>query len=390
MRVRAMLLTLVTVLASTFLVGGPAQAATYESTFTNMNVPEFTNSGNQLVTVSGRITPAPVAGRTISLYRVQGDGSTTFVQGTTADAAGNWAMTFAVSVVSTYRFFAARFVSGSNTYKQVTSPNYTVKSLRLWDSFDYPSRTELQNSGKWQLRQGTYETSPQVHNRSSWSAISMHADSPSAVQFNIVADTPAADGSPRYLSPQITAGNLGVVNGHLEARIKFQKPKGAHGALWWQSGYGAGGGEFDVAEFFGKRGDAEQPPFLSQAVQHTIHPTLQTQACFKSWTTTGSTGGGCTGTDHEFLNYDNNTWWNDWHTYEGFWSSDRYIFSIDGRRVGEIGPAQGVTPATTPGEVILSLLVSDGNEYDNLRAHLAGGGQLSDYRMLVDWVRLWR
>lgn len=159
-----------------------------------------------------------------------------------------------------------------------------MKSLRLWDSFDYLSRDELQNSGKWQLRQDTYETSPQVHNRSSWSSISMNSGTPSAVQFNILADTPAADGTPRYLSPQITAGTLGVVHGHLEARIKFHKPKGAHGALWWQSGYGPTGGEFDVAEFFGKRGDAEQAPFLSQRIQHTIHPTLETQRCFNTWT----------------------------------------------------------------------------------------------------------
>ncbi|MGX7829063.1 glycoside hydrolase family 16 protein [Actinokineospora sp. 24-640] len=358
-------------------LASPAHAAVYDSYFSGVSTPEFTNSGNQQVVLSGRVQPA-AAGRTVSLYRVNADGTSTFVQGAVTDAAGNFAMTSTVSVITTFRFFSAKQVVGVDTYRPVSWGDFTVKSLRLWDSFDYGSTDQMQP--KWALRSNhlDYGVAGREHTKASWDAITF--DGTGAAHFGLVADGLGPDGQPRFKVPHISAGNLGVVNGHIEARIKFHRPKGAHGALWWQSGYGPGGGEFDVAEFFGERqtgtGGVE-----SQRIQHTLHTPDGSQILGNTWT--GAAVGSLPVFQENFTGGANGSWWNDYHTYSGYWASNQYVFFIDNQRVGAITDAP---VATVPGEVLLSLLVNEGEEYETLKAQ----GSTSGYRMSVDWIRVWR
>lgn len=358
-------------------LASPAGAVGYDSTFSELSTPEFTNSGNQQVILSGRVQPA-AAGRPVSLYRVNADATTTYVQGTVTDAAGSFAMTTTVSVITTFRFFSAKQIVGANTYRGVSSSNFTVKSLRLWDPFDYASATQMQP--KWALRSNhlEYGTAGREHTKASWDAISF--DGTGSAHLGIVPDGLAPDGQPRFKVGHISAGNLGIVNGHIEARIKFHRPQGAHGGLWWQSGYTPGGGEFDVAEFFGER-HAGTNGIESQRIQHTLHTPDGSQIFGNTWT--GAAGNAQPMFAQNFTGGANSSWWSDYHTYSGYWAADQYVFSIDNRRVGAIS---GVPIATLPGEVLLSLLVSEPGEYQNLKDH----GTTSDYRLSVDWIRVWR
>lgn len=356
------------------------QAATYPSSFSQLSTPEFTSSGNQQVVLSGRVQPA-AAGRPVSLHVVNSDGTSTWVQGTTVDANGYFSFTTTVNVITTFKFYSAKQVVGADTYQGVSSDNFTVKSLRFWDAFDYTSYSEMQS--KWYLRgPTTYPPDGSVHTISSWDGISFNGAG--KMIMALVEDGVGPDGLARFKVPHISAGTIGgIVLGHLEARIKFHRPKGAHGALWWQSGYAPGGGEFDVVEFFGERSSA------SQKVQHTVHQTLSFSSCGTSWTSGGLLANCPAFTTDNLFTGSDGTWWDSYHIFQGLWNTDKYYFYIDDILVGSIGSAQGITPATTPGEVILSLLVTEW-EHDDLVAHLGGGWSLDDYKMHVDWIRVWR
>ncbi|MDQ3402165.1 MAG: glycoside hydrolase family 16 protein [Actinomycetota bacterium] len=377
-RLKTLLLTVGMTGAAVMALASPANAVGYDSSFSGLVTPEFTNSGNQQVVLSGRVRPA-VAGRTVSLYKVNADATLTWMQGSVTDAAGDFTMTATVSVITTFRFYSARQVVGADVYRGVTSDDFVVKSLRLWDPFEYGSVDQMQP--KWALRSNhlDYGATGREHTKASWDAISF--DGTGAAHFGLVPDGLGPDAQPRFKVPHISAGTLGIVHGHLEARIKFHRPQGAHGALWWHSGYGADGGEFDVAEFFGEA-QAGTGGVESQRIQHTLHPTETSQILGNTWT--GEPAGTDPVFEKNFAQGANGTWWNDYHTFSGYWSADQYVFFIDGKWIGHIpGPT-----ATVPGEVLLSLLVSekDSQEYEKLKAR----GNTSDYRMSVDWVRVWR
>ncbi len=379
-------LSVLSVAVAATVAGAPAaQAVTSDSAFVSLKTPKFTSaSGNQVATIKGRIQPA-AAGRTVSLYSVAADGSRTYVQGTTTDAQGRFTINPVVSVITKFRLFSARQQVGGDTYRPVGSKNFKIKSLRLSDGFNYTSKTTLKQ--RWALRGATFGNPGRWHTKASWKAASLNGKA--LVLSPKRAGSDPADGKPRYLVGHLTAGDFGVVRGHLEARIKFQKPRGAHGALWWQSGYGPGRGEFDVAEFFGKGSST------SQRIQHTIHPTDGGESFRGNSWTGGKSGKGALWNTTGLQRKNHDAWWTEYHTFEGFWNADKYTFSIDGKVVGSIGVDDGVTPASVPGEVILSLLVSEKpsrgkGEYAVLRKHLNNGGKLSDYKMYVDSVRMWR
>jgi hypothetical protein len=357
-----------------------ASAATVESRFSGLRTPKFTKPSNQQVTLKGRVQPA-AAGRSVSLYRHNGDGTNTWVAGTHTGADGRFRMTVGVDVQTKFHFFSAGQDVGGDTYRATRSKNFTVKSLRLRDNFNYKSWAKMDR--KWDIRQQGMFLPGRRHQRSDRRALGF---GDGTLKMRIKRD-PKPGNKGKFLVPHVTAGNLGgIVRGHLEARIKFGRPQGAHGALWWTSGYCEGQAEIDGVEFFGER-KAGTAKVERQKVQHTIwdgHAGCQHSKAHMAKTDTWSTGSGAFGPT--------STWWSRYHDYEVFWNTDGYRFYIDGRHVGTVTAIPGATApvgATQPAEVVLSLLISDW-EAKTLRSYLRNGGSLRDYTMRVDWIRVWR
>jgi hypothetical protein len=363
----------------------------YASSFSDLSTPEYTDSETQAVVLAGRIQPA-AAGRPVSLYRQNSDGSTTYITQATTDALGYFSISTVVERATTYRFFSGQQSVQSSTYLSVSSSSFSVRSLRLFDSFDYSSTEQMQP--KWFLRSGTtdYPTNTAAKRRytkASFDAISFQTkDGATEMVFSYVPDgVDPIDGKPRYKVPMITVGTLGgLVYGNLEARIKFSR-RTPQGALWWQNGYTAQGNEFDVVEFFGERVNS-----TTQNVQHTIHTGAEGvgQRFGNTWTSGALSTG--SGDDKVFdkTNFGpNDTWWSSYHIYRGEWNATNYKWYIDDILVGQIGPSHGITPASIPGEVILSMAANNPGSYNSLETFLAGGGSLSALKVWVDWIRVW-
>jgi hypothetical protein len=372
-------------------------AATYASLYGNMSTPEYTNSGDQNVIISGRIQPA-AAGRTISLYTVNSDGTTTYVQGTITDAAGDFILTTNVQIITDFRLFSVKQIVGADTYSAASYPSateyFTVKSLRFWDPMDHSSWASMDT--KWDLRQTSYGVAGRTLMRADASALGFPGNG--TVTLKVIPDP---GDSSKHLVGHVTTGTLNFVRGHLEARVKLHRPGGAHSAFWHQSGYGVGAAETDVVEFFGERSPnwTNRTQVDTQKVQHTIHVGNSsggtTQFPRFSWTSDKPSG--ASGSNHTANLFPGNdsTWWNNYHTYEVFWNTGGYTCYIDGTNVGTISPSgSGLNTtggATLPGELILSMLVNDGSEYNEMMDNInLGRVTYSEYTMSVDWVRAWR
>jgi hypothetical protein len=368
------LLTCLSLVTGGLLVtAAPAYATTFESSFSELSTPAFTNSGDQVVVLSGRVQPA-TAGRAVSLYQETG-ATDTWLAGAHTDANGYYSFAVRVDVATTFHFFSARQEVGDDVYKGTSSKNFRVKSLRLWDTFTYDNWAGM--DAKWDLRQEGLFLDGRKQQRTDRRALGFGS---STLRMKILRD-PKKGNEGKFLVPHVTAGDLaGMQRGHLEARIKFGRPKGAHGGLWWQAGYCPGQAEIDAVEFFGERKagtDAIEP----QRVQHTIWNGSDGCAQSRDHMTDKNTWSQSTGAFGPRA-----TWWSDFHDYEVFWNTDGYTFSIDGRQVATIKKYPG---ATSPAQVILSLLVAD-FEVKTLRRYLRNGGRLADYTMRVDWIRVWR
>lgn len=395
---------LIATIGGGLLTAAPAQAATYDSTAT-ATIPTFSAS-NQVATVTGKVTPCPAGGRPVSVNIVDSaGGSATWKAGGTTNADCSYSISFPTDYVRYYRVYAGPKTVGADTYKAANSPNFSqIKSLHFWEPFAYANVGALQASGKWSLRGDQYRTadawgSGRYHNRSSWDSMSMVNDGydGGAVQFNLVReDLSPVDGKPRYKSPQITAGYLpDVPYGHLEASVKFQRPKGATGAVWWRNA-GEPYGEIDVAEFFGRESSGDN------FIQSTLHLANENSTCVRAWTSTANNniGNACTNKLSPKQNMGaTDTWWNQYHTYEATWTAGKIVFEIDGVIIGTIvdNTATNTAVPAAVAETILSLQVSDGGQYTALERHLAGTDydpqstrSLADYSMRVDWVRVWR
>lgn len=359
---------------------------TTTSVFSALSTPAYSNSGDQKVIVSGRIQPA-AAGRSVSLYSENSDGTTNaYVTGATTDANGYFSMTTTVTVVTNYHLYSGKQVVGADTYTSAITSSFQIRSLRLWDDFSYANTDALLASGRWALRNPNYGDGGRNYCKADVRAIEV---SGGQLKLKVVAD-PDAPG--KFLIGQITTGMFPVVNGHFEAKIKFHRPLGAHAAFWHQGGYDPGEAELDIVEFFGERGPEKAAPadVWSQKVQHTVHVGdgaggIESYSR-NSWTTANpwTTPPGTANVQPD----DNDAWWTEFHTFEALWHpTSGYTFYVDGVNVGKVG----APIATQPGEVILSQLISDGGEYNNLMESLDSGlYTTSDYTMTVDWVRVWR
>lgn len=159
--------------------------------------------------------------------------------------------------------------------------------------------------------------------------------------------------------------------GYFEARIKFQKMQGHHGAFWLQSPTygkviddpGQSGAEIDIIEFFGSgRSDRgarvnvywnpyKPKPKQAKPERIDLDPILSSPGAELS---------------------------DDFHIYALTWTDKEYVFSIDGRKIYRT--ADGLSHQ--PEYVVLSLLCSD---WERMR--------LDDSRlpegMSVDYVRVY-
>lgn len=169
-----------------------------------------------------------------------------------------------------------------------------------------------------------------------------------------------------------TAGKQELTYGVAAARMKFQQPRGQHGAFWLQpsvpvsgaTSAAAGGAEIDVIEWFGEGGANGG---LSNSV---YYPTPSGQA----------KAGGWIADPGQYLGSQSDSWWSNYHVFSVEWSPGGYVFRVDGRETwrttdGVSGRAQ---------YLILSLLSSD-YELPNL-----GGEDRLPQHLYVDWVQFWR
>jgi beta-glucanase (GH16 family) len=155
------------------------------------------------------------------------------------------------------------------------------------------------------------------------------------------------------------------------ARIKFQRPRGAHGAFWSQSPTAnsypgdpkRSGTEIDIGEYFG---DGYPRGGLASYVYHydkTGKNIKDGDVLPRAVAAVGSA----------------DAFWKKYHVYSVQWSPQGYVFRIDGR-------VTFVTDTAVSGRtqyLVLSLLSSDW-ELPDLDERLLPG------TMKVDWVRVWQ
>lgn len=394
------------------------QRGEYASAFVSTSTPEYTESGGQWVNLAGTLSIGTPGSRTVSLYTNDANGNPQQVANTTIDGNRGFSFRIQVPVITRYWFYSAAETRPGVTYTSAKSPEFTVKSLQLWDDFDgyadAANGDQLLQSGKWALRQTTFDEVPDRSlQRSDSRALGIGpvagSNGNKSLRLKVLnaEDDKPVTGERRHLVGHIASAASLPAYGHFEAKIKFHRPQGAHASLWQTSGYGQGQAELDVVEWFGEKTENGR-----QRVQHTVH-TGSTRGTdkneqFPAFTHNQNDESFAAGTAPDFGAA--NTWWAAWHTYEAVWTPTDYRFFIDGILVNVLTrdfnpdnplhtkfgnqysslPTSALATANQPGQVILSNLVNDGNERDNLLAHLAGGGSYGDYTTEVDWVRVWR
>ncbi len=158
-------------------------------------------------------------------------------------------------------------------------------------------------------------------------------------------------------------GTRGIKNfkyGKFSARIKFQAPKGAHGAFWLYNNVT----EVDVAEYFGASSKGG-------GLASYVH---RPQGNGKFLTSGGKLKPAAVkriiGNHYVSEGY---------HTFTVVWTPSQYVFSIDGKTTLKVSSAIGKDPSF----LVLSLL-SSYYELPNLKkAKLP-------LAMRVDWVKVWQ
>ena len=189
------------------------------------------------------------------------------------------------------------------------------------------------------------------------------------LRLQVKAD-PATQG--HYLNGHISTDKSYLFRyGVAAARIKFQRPRGTHGAFWSQSPTfgdppgdpGAAGTEVDIAEYFGdgaaKGGMASYVYHRDKAGENVKDGDILPGAT----KVVGSA----------------DSFWRRYHVYSVEWSPDGYVFRIDGRVTFR---SDGAVSARTQ-FLVLSLLSSDW-ELPQLDRRLLPS------EMRVDWVRVWQ
>lgn len=141
MKIKALLAVVAMFMA---LVGtaAPAQAATYNSNYSELSFPAYTNNQFQVV-LSGRIWPA-AAGRPVSLYR-----NDAWAAGTHTDGNGRFSFTISVTQAAYFKFFSAKQVVGNHTYLNSSTGNYLVQPAppniigSSYSELSFPGQTNI-------------------------------------------------------------------------------------------------------------------------------------------------------------------------------------------------------------------------------------------------------
>jgi beta-glucanase (GH16 family) len=168
-----------------------------------------------------------------------------------------------------------------------------------------------------------------------------------------------------------TARSFTFTHGIAAARVRFQRPRGQHGAFWLQPASqervagdpARSGAEIDVAEFFGegypRGGLAAFVYYLNSAGENEKVGGLQPRA-------TAQLERG-------------DEWWRSYHVFSVEWTAEEYVFRVDEQEIYRT--TRGVSGVDQ--YLILSLLSSDW-ELPQM------GRQGAPGTMRVDWVRVWQ
>jgi len=175
-----------------------------------------------------------------------------------------------------------------------------------------------------------------------------------------------------------TAGKFAATYGWFEARVRFGSAPGEWGAFWLQSPVmgtaigdpATGGAEIDVAEH--RATDAE-----GARIDDRYGINLHWDGYGEAHKHAGGEGAPAPGAA---------PLQGGWHTYAVHWTSERYVFYLDGVRQWETD--QGVS--RRPEFIKLTCEVQDGSWAGHIPAGGYGPRGRSVTGMRVDWVRVWQ
>jgi len=163
--------------------------------------------------------------------------------------------------------------------------------------------------------------------------------------------------------------------GYFETRIQFHNVEGHHGAFWLQSPtYGQiqddpaqSGAEIDIIEFFGNGR-------IATDAKHSIF-----------WN--AYEGGNLREVRHDIFYRDayGEELSAAFHTFGLLWTSDEYVFFIDGVETWRTTDAVSQTDQY----LLLSLIISSQRQIEQINALIDTGFQLNADEMIVDYVRVY-
>jgi hypothetical protein len=204
------------------------------------------------------------------------------------------------------------------------------------------------------------------------------------LQLSVVLDPERADekcpavdghgkpiGNYRYrLNGHVTTNGHFFRYGVLAARIKFQELRGQHASLWMQpvisessTDSATGGAEVDVIEWFG---DGTPNGGLASFI-YKLSPDGPVKV------------GGWIEDPDSFLSGPDDSWFDRYHVFSVEWTSEAYIFRIDGQETWRT--SEGISHQ--PEYPILSLLSSD------YELRMLPDADSLPQTMQVDWVKFW-
>lgn len=244
----------------------------------------------------------------------------------------------------------------------------TAKSSSDWKlKFDDQFNGSRLDLSKWSYRKLGVREGSRLHAQSSTSSVGVGGG---ALHLR-VRKNPNRRGY--YLNGHIsTQDKFSYTYGTSAARIKFAMRRGQHGAFWSEpqtqaTSYGSPsltGAEIDTVEFFGKG-------YPRGGLAHFVysHPRRGVSTKY----------GNVFPNAAQALQGRSDSWWSRYHVFSVDWTSNGYVFRID----GDITWRTSKAVSKQPQYLILSLLTSDW-ELPQLQPSTLP----SD--MKIDWVRAWQ
>lgn len=261
--------------------------------------------------------------------------------------------------------------SGSSDYRAVSASPKRSSSGTVSDPWRLSFTEEFSGRSlgkKWTYRQLGLESKASGRRVSASSKAAVQVRD-GALRLQVKADPNRAG---HFLNGHVsTESTYSFTYGVAAARVRFQRPRGAHGAFWSQSptvnSYPGNpkksGAEIDIGEYFG---DGYPRGGLASYVYHYDKSEKNIKDGDVLPRAVGAVGSA-------------GAFWKKFHVYSVQWSPTGYVFRIDGQ-------VTYVTDKAVSGAqqyLVLSLLSSDW-ELPDLDKRLLPG------TMSVDWVRVWQ